>query len=343
MGGLDINVIVPSFSAKNTVRPIPVAIVLFERTKLIDVCGPLQVFNDARTANELPAYGVDLLSQSGGLVGTDTVTPLQTLPFCACSEESWDTVIVSGGRSAYEAALSAGLLNEIARIAPDCRRLASVCLGAFILAAGGHLKGRRATTHWEGCQQLATDHPDVTVVDDAIFVSDRGVWTSAGVTSGIDMALAMVEEDLGRAEALRLAKSMVLPARRAGGQRQFSDALRVQVSSSETRFASLVSEMLANPAQDLAVSQMAAKAHMSERHFARVFTTKMGATPGRFVERLRVERACELMHQSGANLKAIVGLAGFANAEQMRRAFQRVRGVSPTEYRVKFGRDGSIQ
>ncbi|MBV6633269.1 MAG: helix-turn-helix domain-containing protein [Alphaproteobacteria bacterium] len=317
--------------------PIRIAIILFERTKLIDVCGPLQVFSDARTAAGDAAYQIDLVSITGGLVGTDTVTPLQTRPFSDFPAYPWDTVLVSGGNSAFAAAMDQELLAHLQTLATTTRRLGSICLGAFVLAAAGLLDGRQATTHWEGCEQLAADYPHINVQEDAIFTHDDGIWTSAGVTSGIDMALAMVEEDLGQAETLRLAKSLVLPTKRGGGQRQFSAALELQTTSSGTRFAGLVSDILADPAQPLTVPEMAAKVGMSERHFSRLFTAKLGVSPARFVERLRVEQACDLMHQSTLGLQTIQAQVGFSNGEQMRRAFQRVRGVSPSAYRQKFG------
>ena len=186
-----------------------VAIVLFDGTKLIDVCGPLQVCADARGQIGQSAYRTQLLSLTGGPVQTDTGAVLPTRSIEGVIEDDWDTVLLSGGSSAYAAACCTKLLAAIDLLAPRCRRLGSVCLGAFILAAGGHLDGRRATTHWEGCETLSNQYPTIDVVDDAIFVTDGPIWTSAGVTSGIDMALAMVEEDLGRAESLRLARSFV--------------------------------------------------------------------------------------------------------------------------------------
>ena len=331
------NVNMPSDHAKSRTVPIRVAIILFERTKLLDVCGPLQVFVDARGPDGCSAYAVDLVSERGGPVTTDAGVALMTCSFADFVPPPWDTVLISGGSSAHEAARSLPLLQLVATAAQTCRRLGSVCSGAFILAAGGHLDGRRATTHWEDCALLGRDYPRTDVAMNAIYVADRGVWTSAGVTAGIDMALAMVEADFGRSEALRLAKSLVLPVRRTGGQNQFSMALAAQTASRDTRFAELVSQMLANPQQDLSVPALAGMAGMSPRNFSRVFTLEMGASPARFVERLRVDLACELMHQGRTSLKAIPTLVGFADAERMRCAFQKVKGLSPSNYQRQFG------
>lgn len=172
-----------------------------------------------------------LVSENGGSVVTDTGVPLATEPFEACHRNLPDTLLVSGGDSALDAANSAKLRSFLDEMAQLCRRIGSICLGAFILAAAGHLNGRRATTHWENCAQFQLRFPQVDVREDSIFEEDGRVWTSAGVTAGIDMALVMVERDLGREEALRLAQSLVLYVRRTGGQRQFSAALTRQVQS----------------------------------------------------------------------------------------------------------------
>ncbi|MEM6971622.1 MAG: helix-turn-helix domain-containing protein [Pseudomonadota bacterium] len=322
--------------AKTPRYPIPLALVVFEGTKLLDVAGPLQVFSDARAPGGHPAYAVDILSEDGGEIATDTVCRLASTGFGAATGRRWDTVLISGGDAALHAARSASLQAFVAGASAGCRRLGSICLGAFILAAGGHLDGRRVTTHWDGSARLARDYPALRVEDDAIFIQDRGVWTSAGVTAGIDMALAMVEQDLGRGEALRLAKSLVLPMRRGGGQRQFSSALHAQINTAETRFAALISAMASDLRQNLSVAEMAAAAGMSERNFARVFAAELGVSPARFVERMRVEHASDLMHGAGLSLAAAQAEAGFSNAEQMRRAFQRCKGVAPSAYRARF-------
>ncbi|ATN36151.1 hypothetical protein ACO34A_20360 [Rhizobium sp. ACO-34A] len=328
----------PSFSANCLQPQRHVAFVLFDRTKLIDVTGPLQVFNDARSPMGERAYRVSLVSEAAGPVLTDTGFALETGAFDTCRITVPDTVIVSGGDSAILAARSTALLSFLEEMAGQCRRLGSVCLGAFILAHGGHLNGRRATTHWENCAQLREEFPQIDVRDDAIFEEDGRVWTSAGVTAGIDMALAMIEQDLGRAEALRLAQSLVLYVRRAGGQRQFSAALTRQIQSKGAEFDDLIAKMLANLSSDLSVPRLAAMAGMSERSFARKFTATMGIGPARFVEDLRVDAACEALQREEAQLSELPFLFGFGNAERMRRAFQRNKGIAPSEYRIRFGK-----
>lgn len=328
----------PSFSAKHLPSQRHVAFVLFDRTKLIDVTGPLQVFNDARLPNGEKAYWVSLVSEAGGSVVTDTGFALETQPFEACRARMPDTVIVSGGDSAIRAARSAALLSFLGEMAGQCRRLGSVCLGAFVLAHGGHLNGRRATTHWENCAQLREEFPQIDVRSDAIFEEDGGIWTSAGVTAGIDMALAMIEQDLSRSEALRLAQSLVLYVRRTGGQHQFSAALTRQMQSKSGEFDDLIAKMLAQLSSDLSVPRLAAMARMSERSFARKFTATMGTAPARFVEDLRVDAACEALQRGEARLSELPFLFGFGNAERMRRAFHRKKGISPSDYRIRFGK-----
>ena len=326
----------PSFSANIVATPLRMAIVVFEGTKLLDVCGPLQVFSDARLQSGVPAYEIDLVSESGGRIATDTVCAIGSTSFGESSPGDWDTVLISGGDAAYQAMQSDALLGFVHQASKSCRRLSSICLGAFILAAGGHLAGRRATTHWDGCARLASDFPDISVEDDTIFIEDKGIWTSAGVTAGIDMALEMVRRDLGPREALRLAKTLVLPVHRSGGQRQFSEALSAQISNVETRFSDLIVTIASDLRRDHSVSALSSRAGMSERNFSRLFSMELGIGPARFVEQLRVEHAASLLHQGNIALAAVQAEAGFTNAEQMRRAFQRCKGVSPSQYAAKF-------
>eukprot|EP00903_Cladosiphon_okamuranus_P002314 g2312.t1 len=328
---------------KSTAKPgRRIAFVLFDRTKLIDVTGPLQVFNDARFPDEngqpgCKAYEIELLSELGGPVDTDAGISLETDTFENCMSDPPDTLLVSGGNSALEAANLAGLQSFLAFVSDRVRRVGSICLGAFVLAKGGHLSGKRATTHWMACSDLQRLYPDIQVNENSIFEKDGKVWTSAGVTSGIDMALAMVEEDLGRAEALRLAQSLVLYVRRTGGQQQFSSALARQVQSTGDDFDDLITEIMTDLAADLSVPRLAEMAHMSERNFARKFSKVMGMSPARFVEDLRVEAVCETMQRGEATLAELPHLFGFGNAERMRRAFQRKKGIAPQDYLQRFG------
>lgn len=316
--------------------PIRLAIVLFGGTKLIDVCGPLQVFNDARSPDGSTAYIADLISVDGGPVLTDTAVPLPTKGIKDFKKYNWDTVLVSGGSMAYEASKSKRLLKFITEVAPVTRRIGSVCLGANILAHAGILKNKRATTHWQGTDRLAAEFPDTHVEEDAIYLEDDGVWTSAGVTAGIDMALAMVEQDIGRTEALRIAKSHVLAFRRTGGQKQYSDTLALQSKSKSARFDGLISYILEDLTRDLSVPAMAAQLGMSERNFSRTFTLEFGISPARFVERLRVDKVCFLIENENASIKSAAATAGFSSEEQLRRTFHRHKHISPSGYRDKF-------
>jgi len=326
----------PTYSAKPSQPPRPVALLLFEGTKLLDFSGPLQVFSDAKSRGGAKAYDVQLLSETGGSLSTDTVCQIETSALAEHQASTWDTVLVSGGRSAYAAMQSEPLRDFISEAAGSCRRLGSICLGAFVLAACGHLSGRSATTHWDGSLKLSTDYPDVNVQEDAIYVEDNGIWTSAGVTAGIDMAIEMVRRDLGTAEALRIAKSLVLPMVRSGGQRQFSTALAAQAAGKSDRFDELVASLAADLRNRKSVAEMAAEVGMSERNFARRFSEDVGTSPAQFVERLRVEHAANLLHQPGVFLSGVQIEAGFTSQENMRRAFQRQLGVSPSAYAAKF-------
>ena len=332
----------PTFSAKTLPAPREIAFVLFDRTKLIDVTGPLQVFADAclpgkNGSKGEKAYRTLLVSAEGGDIVTDTGVALATRPMTECLAKPPDTLLISGGNSALAAARSGVLRSFVRKMTGRSRRVGSICLGAFILAASGLLNGRRATTHWMNCGDLQVQYPEISVCENSIFEEDQGIWTSAGVTSGIDMALAMVEQDLGRQEALRLAQTLVLFVRRTGGQRQFSSILKRQVQSAGGEFDTLVSAVLADLSADLSVPQLAAMAHMSERNFARRFTAALGVSPARFVEELRVEAACESLQRGDANLADLPHLYGFGNAERMRRAFQRNKGIAPQHYQARFG------
>jgi transcriptional regulator GlxA family with amidase domain len=328
----------PSISANSDVSPLTIAFVLFDRTKLLDVVGPLQVFNDARLPTGDKAYRVILLSHLGGSVVTDTGFELFTDSFESCSDVKIDTLIVSGGDSALEAAHSTQLHAFFEQTKNRCRRLCSVCMGAFILAEGGHLNGRRATTYWENCGELGLRYPEIRVQSDSLFEIDGKIWTSAGVTAGIDMALAMVENDISRAEALRLAQSLVLYVRRTGGQKQFSAMLVRQVQSKGALFDLLIAKILSDLTADLSVTNLALMSNMSERTFARKFTHITKVTPARFIEELRVEAACQLISAENLDLSRVITLCGFASPEHMRRAFQRIKGIAPSEYKARFGR-----
>jgi transcriptional regulator GlxA family with amidase domain len=249
-----------------------------------------------------------------------------------------DTLIVPGG---LERALdgAAPLVPIISRLAPRVRRLASVCSGAFILSRAGLLDGRAAVTHWAACDQLRRSNPHCRVEDDRIFVRDGNVWTSAGVSTGIDLALAMVEEDHGAQLALEISRWLVVYLRRPGGQSQFSAPLAAQVAERDG-MRKLLLWMSENVQADLSVAALAQRANMSERTFARVFNAETRFTPAAYVERLRVDAARRSLESSKKTVKQIARLCGFGTVETMHRAFRRSVGSTPLEYRERFTMPG---
>ena len=232
-------------------------------------------------------------------------------------------------------ALNDDLLEHVRRLAADARRVTSVCSGAFVLAAAGLLDGRRATTHWAQCSDLGDSHPSVTVEPDAIFVHDGNVWTSAGVTAGIDLALALVADDHGRSAAARIARQLVVYLRRSGGQAQFSIVLAGQVADTEP-MRDLLSWILDNLTGDLSVAALARRLHLSERQFSRVFKQELGITCASHVERVRLEAACRLLETTQTSMERVAATCGFGTPETMNRSFRRRLNTTPGEHRHHF-------
>ena len=247
-----------------------------------------------------------------------------------------DTLVVVGGLGFDEASADPELVRHVARLARRARRVASVCSGTFVLAAAGLLDGRTATTHWAVASYLADRHPSITVEPDRIYVRDGDVWSSAGVTAGIDLTLALVAEDLGEELAHLVARWLVLPVRRSGGQSQYS----VQLASTEggsATFAPLLEWVGANLDADLSVAALAERVGWSERHFARRFTAETGHSPGRHVEDLRLDAARQLLETSDLGIEVVARRCGFASREVLHRAFQRRLATTPAQYRRSFG------
>jgi transcriptional regulator GlxA family with amidase domain len=311
-----------------------VLIVVFDGAQTLDVTGPGEVFAAAGRVAGAPAYRISFLSAGGGERTTSSSLPVRTADLGRVRPGRGDTVIVAGGdEPAVGAAVEdARLLAWLRGAAPVVRRMSSVCSGAFPLAAAGILDGRRAATHWQACDRLARLYPRVAVDRNAIFVTDGNVWTSAGVTTGIDMALAMVEEDLGRRLADAVAARLVLYARRPGFQSQFSEAL-----VAETADADPLGPAIAWARANLARADsegLARRAGLSLRTLHRRCLQHLGTTPAKLVDKLRVEQARALLARSPLPAKTLAARCGFGNATRMRRAFERELGISPREYRA---------
>jgi transcriptional regulator GlxA family with amidase domain len=246
-----------------------------------------------------------------------------------------DTLIVTGVDEPDDARRDQDLVRWLARMAPRVRRVVGLCTGSFVLAEAGLLDGRRATTHWMFCNDLAERYSDITVERDPIYVRDHSVYTSAGSTAGLDLVLALVEEDLGRRVALQVAQRMVFFLKRPGGQAQFSALLSTQIAEREP-FRDLQAWIVEHPDADLSVEALARRVAMSPRNFFRVFVRELGMTPGRFVERVRVEAARRLLEETARGIQDVAAASGFGSPETMRIAFRRTLGVSPKRYRSGF-------
>ncbi|MBE7248827.1 MAG: helix-turn-helix domain-containing protein [Actinomycetospora chiangmaiensis] len=315
--------------------PRPVEMLAFEGVQLLDVAGPLQVF---ATANErgvigqpyaprVIAAGEPMLTASAGLRLMADPLPELDAPL--------DTLVVAGGPGVLAACDDPGLVAWVRARAGRARRVASVCTGAFLLGAAGLLDGRRAVTHWKHCSALAARYPRARVEPDPIFVQDGPVWSSAGVTAGIDLTLALVEADLGRPLALAVARHLVMFLKRPGGQAQFSAALALQAG--EERFGQLHAFIGENLSGDLSLPALAAAAGMSERSLSRHYRDATGLTPARAVERLRVEAARRALAETAQPVKRIAQVCGFGSEETMRRSFLRHVAATPQDYRARFG------
>jgi transcriptional regulator GlxA family with amidase domain len=326
--------------APNAVRVIEV--LAYPAVQLLDVTGPLQVFattNDLVTkprgaaAGRTPPYELRIVAQCGQSVMASAGLGLVADPLPPV-DATVDTLMIAGGPGVEAAAADPVLVNWVRQRAKHARRVASVCTGAFLLAATALLDGRRATTHWSFCAELARRFPAVRVEPDPIFVRDGSVWTSAGVTAGIDLALALVEQDLGRTVALAAARHLVMFLKRPGGQAQFSAALSLQTA--EDKFGALHNWINSHLADDISLPVLASQAGMSERSFSRHYAEATGVTPGRAVERLRVEAARRLLSESRLPVKRISQRCGFGSEETMRRSFLRLLSATPQDYRARF-------
>lgn len=313
-----------------------VAVAVFDGVEMLDVAGPVQVFSTASRTAEAVDYDVVIVAAEPGPVRTSSGIPL-------VAERGWrqlgsdtHTLVVPGGLREDRTPLVDQELVEWLRAnasVPD--RVVSVCTGAHMLAAAGLLAGRSATTHWSTADLLASEHPDITVASDAIFVNDGPVWTSAGVSAGIDLALALVAADNGEVVARRVAQWLVVHLRRTGGQHQFSALLGPRRSTSE-RVAQLLTWIPAHLRDDLSVEALATQVSVSPRHLSRLLREELQTTPGALVERMRTQAAADHLLHTDAPIATVATRAGFGSVASLHRAFARIYKVSPGQYRRQF-------
>lgn len=320
-------------------KGLPVVLLAYDGMNLLDLAGPLQALTTANRSVEAgapPRYNAIVASAWGGPVVTGSGLAVITVPVSSLVGEPIDTLIAPGGcpGETYEA--TPELRDFIAARAASVRRLCSVCTGAFLLAAAGQLDGRRVATHWAWLDRLKDRHPALTVDGDSIFVRDGNLWTSAGVSSGIDLTLALIEEDFGPRVAIDAARQMVVFMKRAGGQAQFSVPLAAQMR--DPAFVELHAWMAATLASDLSVDRLAERASMTPRTFARVYAARIGRTPAKMVEQMRLEAACRALEETDLPLKSVAVQSGFGDEQKLRRALQRQMDTSPVEHRARFSK-----
>ncbi|MBP0600558.1 GlxA family transcriptional regulator [Herbaspirillum sp. LeCh32-8] len=332
-----------------------IVLLAYDGMNLLDLSGPLQVFattnrlqGEASGPQALPPYQLHVASAHGGSILTNAGLPVATESLAALDmlldasqegraqdEAAIHTLISPGGSVGDSFTLDQALVRWIRRRAPQAQRVCSVCTGAFHLAEAGVLDGLRVTTHWDWADELRRHYPQLQVEADPIFIRQGRIWTSAGVTAGIDLALALVEQDLGHKAAIATARQLVMFIKRPGGQSQFSTPLASQ-SAGAGRFAELHAWIAANLGEDLRVESLARRVNMSPRSFARLYVAETGRTPARTVELMRLEAARRALEETSLPLKRIASAAGYGEEQNLRRVFQRQLGVSPAQYRERF-------
>lgn len=327
-----------AWSSMDTMALRKVVMVLFERVQTLDVAGPADALTWGThfAPGKDDGYAITYASLDGGPVRSGSGLRLGVDCALAEVEGPIDTLLVPGGGGMHLLDRAAPLVGEIGRLSSLARRTGGVCTGAFVLAEAGLLDGRAATTHWFACRTLAERYPAVTVQPDCIYVDDGAVSTSGGITAGIDLALALVESDFDAATARKVARWLVMFLQRPGGQSQFSERLTLELASGSL-LRPVVDAIVASPAETHTLADLARRASISERHLTRVFASEMGTTPARFVERVRVEAARDLLEATRLKLPVIADRSGFGSVETMRRAFLRITGVGPGEHRRRFG------
>jgi transcriptional regulator GlxA family with amidase domain len=323
--------------------PIPIWLLVYPGFLLLDATGPAQVFSsandEAREAGLPEPYAIHLIAPGGGMVASTAGLSLQAEALPDPATLAGATLLVAGGRgleSGASPALAPAVLDWVTQAARHTSRCGSVCTGAFVLARAGLLDGRRAVTHWQDAAALQAQHPAITVQDDAIYIRDGALYTSAGIAAGIDLALALVEEDRGRAAGLAVAKRLVVFFKRPGGQRQFSAELLAQAAPQGVA-GQLSAWLRPRLAQPLDVEQMAAALAVSVRTLHRRLQQEAGLSPAQLLQRMRMEAACGLLEQPGMTVKRAARQSGFGSEYNLRRAFAAQLGVAPSDYQVRFG------
>jgi transcriptional regulator GlxA family with amidase domain len=328
----------PLFQHDQTCRHI--GMLAFAGCEILDVCGPLEIFSFTNSILQSlgkasqPVYAFEILAEQAGPVQTLSGMKIVADRAFAEAGDEFDTLLIAGG-NAMAARGNRAMIEWIGLRSLAARRTASICTGAFLLAESGLLNGRKATTHWEYCEHLARDYPKLQVEPDRIYIRDDRFYTSGGITAGIDLALALVEEDWGSEVATRVARYLLVFFRRPGGQSQFSSFVPVEAKT-RMDVRELQGWIIDHPAEDLSVEALAERLAMSPRNFARVFLKEVGVTPASFVEQVRLNVARSKIEQTRLPLKIISEQSGFGSDEQMRRVFQRHMKVSPQDYRERF-------
>ena len=324
-------------------QPRTLVFLTYPHMGLLDLTGAQTVFwaaTKAMAERGLQGYVLHNASLAGGLMPTAEGLSVDTVALAQLDPATIDTLVVPGAPAIEQAMLdNTALVDWLRNASGQARRTASVCSGTFLLALAGLLEGRRAATHWAMCELLKQRFPSIEVDVDAIFVQQGQVWTSAGVSAGIDLALALVEADCGREVALQVARELVVFLKRPGGQAQFSQVLQAQTADS-AGFDALhawISDNLRD--SDLSVERLAAQSHMSPRNFARVYKQKTGRTPAKAIELFRMEAARRMLEDSQRSIEQIAGLCGFGDEERMRCTFHRQLAISPRDYRERFSRE----
>lgn len=315
--------------------PRLVVIVAHEHVQLLDVAGPCDVFDAANRLAAYP-YEVVVVSSAGGLVTTSGGLPIRTRPVADVAGRTVDTVLVPGTLDAERMVADRDLRATVELLAGAADRVASICTGAFVLGSLGLLDGRDSSTHWAMADELQARFPATMVRADCLVVKDGNVRTSGGVASGVDLALDIVADDLGHAVARQVAKWLIVPLRRPGGQSPFERA-QPPLTAAQPAVQSAVDRIHRDPAADHRVGELAQQVGFSRRHFARVFREVVGTTPARYVEQVRLDRAMHMLETTSDSQQSIARRTGFADAEALRQSFRRRYGISPRDHRRSFG------